>query len=99
MIEAVAMNATRVPRVQSARNETRMSGKEFDIVGWKAKRPIHFKAGNRDRVGSLIDVCDEEIALIDSEIREFSIPFPQQLMPARRRFQVEVHPEICAVPA
>jgi GT2 family glycosyltransferase len=68
-----------------------MSHIEFEISGWKEAKPLHFVVDSKARLFGLIDSCKEEVALIDREIRNCSIPFPPK-MPQRRYCNVRLAP-------
>jgi GT2 family glycosyltransferase len=67
-----------------------MVGRKFEILGWRAEEPFHLEAASKTRIERLIQTCEEEIALIDDEIHQFAIPYPDALPPMRRRFEVDV---------
>jgi glycosyltransferase involved in cell wall biosynthesis len=66
-----------------------MSRIEFEISGWREARPFHLIIDGEARLSSLVKSCREEIALIDREIRNRSIPFPAK-MPQRRYCNVQL---------
>src|ERR1700730_14976986 len=68
-----------------------MSHIEFEISGWREERPLHFVIDGKARLSCLVESCREEIALIDREIRNRSIPFPAK-MPQRRYCSVQAGP-------
>src|ERR1700674_789208 len=68
-----------------------MARKIFEISGWDDAKPLYFVVDDKAELPRLIDTCNAEIALIEQDIQNFSIPFPEGLALGRqeRHFAVK----------
>jgi GT2 family glycosyltransferase len=70
-----------------------ISPKIFAITGWEDARTSYFLTQDKEAVSRAIQICEEEIVLIDEEIRNYAIPYPQAI----RQGWSHVEPHVKAV--
>jgi GT2 family glycosyltransferase len=69
-----------------------ISPKIFAITGWEDARTSYFLTQGKEAVSWAVQICEEEIALIDEETRNYAIPYPQAIRQGLSHVEPHVEP-------